>query len=154
MKIRAHHLLCMQGFQGYGYSDDFTRNMAETIKNLNSNPQQRIELTVKRDIICSCCPHNKKERCKNLIVNQNIMRMDRKVLRKIGLDEGTSVTACEIFSLVNKQFETYNDIEEVLEPADGKKNASGLFKVNNNKIHFKTQKVFQKILNLSILRLI
>ncbi len=113
MKIRAHHLLCMQGFQGYGYSADFTRNMAETIKNLNSNPQQKIEITVKCDIICSCCPHNKKEKCKSKIIDWNIKRRDRKVLKKIGLDEGASVTACEIFSLVNNQFKTYNDIEEV-----------------------------------------
>ena len=27
IRIRAHHLLCMQGFQGYGYNKTFTENM-------------------------------------------------------------------------------------------------------------------------------
>ena len=27
--LRGHHLLCLQGFQGYGYDEDFVKNMTE-----------------------------------------------------------------------------------------------------------------------------
>ena len=26
LRIRAHHILCIQGFQGLGYSEEFTKN--------------------------------------------------------------------------------------------------------------------------------
>jgi hypothetical protein len=113
MKIRAHHLLCIQGFQGYGYTEDFSNNMAEIIKKLDSNPKQIIEIIAECDIICSCCPYNKKEKCKNLIFNWTIKRMDKKVLKKIGLDVGTQASAENILSLVNKKFKTNHDIQEI-----------------------------------------
>ena len=37
LSIRAHHFLCMQGFQGYGYSEDFIRNMAGIIEYIREN---------------------------------------------------------------------------------------------------------------------
>lgn len=113
MKIRAHHLLCMQGFQGHGYSEDFSKNMAEIINKLDSNPEQTIEITVECDAICSCCPHNIKEKCKNLLFNWKVKLMDRKVLKKLGLEAGTHDSAKNIFSLVNKRFKTYTDIQEI-----------------------------------------
>ncbi len=39
INIRAHHLLCLQGFQGYGYSQDFVRNMAEIIKKIGKTTE-------------------------------------------------------------------------------------------------------------------
>lgn len=113
MKIRAHHLLCMQGFQGYGYSEEFSENMAEIIKKLDSHPEQRIEITMECDVICSCCPHNIHEKCKNLIFNWKIKRMDRNVLKKLGLESGIHYNAENIFSLVNERFKTYHDIHEI-----------------------------------------
>ena len=113
MKIRAHHLLCMQGFQVYGYSEDFSENMAKIINRLNSNPEQGIEITTECDTICSCCPHNKKEKCKNLIVSWMIKRVDKKVLKKIGLEAGISTSAETIFSLINEKFKTYEDVQEI-----------------------------------------
>ncbi|HEX3014471.1 MAG TPA: DUF1284 domain-containing protein [Methanobacterium sp.] len=58
MKIRAHHLLCMQGFQGYGYSEDFSKNMAEIIEILQNFPKHKIEIIAGTDVICAFCPYN------------------------------------------------------------------------------------------------
>jgi hypothetical protein len=113
MKIRAHHLLCMQGFQGYGYNEDFSENMSKVIKNLKSSPEQKIKIVTECDVICLYCPHNKKEKCKNILSNWIIKRMDRKVLKKLGLEVGTNISAFSIFSLVNERFKTYSDIQDI-----------------------------------------
>ena len=59
MKIRAHHILCMQGFQGHGYSEEFSQNMSEVIEYLKSNQEQIIEITDDVDVVCKYCPHKK-----------------------------------------------------------------------------------------------
>ncbi len=54
--IRPHHLLCLQFFEGKGYSDDFVRQMAEIHRTLNKeNPQINIVEGV--DDICKKCPN-------------------------------------------------------------------------------------------------
>jgi len=63
MKIRAHHLLCIQGFQGYGYSEEFTENMSKVIQNLKSFPDHKIQITTCCDVLCACCPHNIGNKC-------------------------------------------------------------------------------------------
>lgn len=113
MKIRAHHLLCLQGFQGHGYSEEFNINMGKIVKSLNSNPKQEIEIIAGFDVICSCCPHNKKEKCKNLIFNWMIEKTDAKILKKIGLDAGIFVQADGAFNLVNKKFKTFDEAKKI-----------------------------------------
>lgn len=54
-KLRPHHGLCINFFEGKGYSQEFTENMTSVIELLNSeNPET--ELTTNHDIICCCCP--------------------------------------------------------------------------------------------------
>lgn len=35
--LRAHHLLCLQGYQGYGYDEKFKKNMDKVFYQLNIN---------------------------------------------------------------------------------------------------------------------
>ncbi|MDE6671865.1 MAG: DUF1284 domain-containing protein [Ruminococcus sp.] len=53
-KIRPHHALCINFFEGKGYSTNFTENMTRIIENLQKNPL--IEITTVHDVICSKCP--------------------------------------------------------------------------------------------------
>jgi uncharacterized protein len=104
MKIRAHHLLCMQGFQGYGYNEEFSKNMAKIIDILNSDDKQKIEIITESDVICSSCPHLLEEKClKSPISDTEIREMDTKVLNKLGLKNGTIIEASEIFRLINNK---------------------------------------------------
>ena len=57
VRLRAHHLLCMHGFQGKGYSDLFVRRLREIIDLLNDDPDQIIEIIHAVDDICLYCPH-------------------------------------------------------------------------------------------------
>lgn len=54
--LRAHHLLCIQGYVGNGYNQEFVENMNRVIHLLKDNPY--IKIIAKTDIICSACPHN------------------------------------------------------------------------------------------------
>ncbi len=91
-KIRAHHLLCMQGFQGYGYSREFERNLEKIINYLGSNPNSQLELVADVDIICQKCPHLENGHC-NRSSSHAIVEMDLKVLEKLELEEGATEPA-------------------------------------------------------------
>ena len=113
MKIRAHHLLCMQGFQGYGYTKEFRQNMSEIIENLKSNREQIIEITDELDEICKCCPHKKNKICKNVISNWMIKRVDKKVIQKLKIDYNTEISFREIISTTNLIFKSHNDVKGI-----------------------------------------
>lgn len=60
--IRPHHLLCLQFFEGKGYSDDFVKHMTGIHeKLLKENP--KINLVEGVDDICKNCPNNEGKRC-------------------------------------------------------------------------------------------
>lgn len=113
MKIRAHHLLCMQGFQGHGYSEKFSQNMSEIIENLKSNQEQIIEITDDLDVICKFCPHKKNNICKNVVSNWMIKRVDKKVIEKLKVDCGTEITFKEVISITNQVFKDHNDLKGI-----------------------------------------
>lgn len=114
IKIRAHHLLCIQGFQGYGYSQDFVDNMAMIIKNIDLNPDLEIEIILDWDVICSHCPHNVKGICQRRSDSaQKIKAMDVNVLRKLDLKEGARGRAKDFFYLVNMKLRNRSDIQDI-----------------------------------------
>ena len=114
MKIRAHHFLCMQGFQGYGYSKNFSRNMAEIIEILQNFPEREIEIVAETDSICTCCPYNIDGKCQESQGSNNrIISMDLKVLKKLGIAPGSVFKAEEIFKIANNKLKTYIDVKYI-----------------------------------------
>ncbi|TSA55435.1 MAG: DUF1284 domain-containing protein [Planctomycetaceae bacterium] len=113
IEIRAHHLLCLQGFQGHGYDEAFAQNMSEIVRYIDLNPDLEIEIVTKCDVICACCPNNVKGICKNLGSAQSIREMDLYVLRKLGLKRGTKIRAKGIFTFVNTKLSNSLDIENL-----------------------------------------
>ena len=114
MKIRAHHLLCMQGFQGYGYSEDFSKNMAEIIEILQNFSEYEIEIVAETDSICTCCPYNINGKCQESQgSNDKIVSMDLNVLEKLEISPGSVFKAEEMFKITNKILKTYHDVKEI-----------------------------------------
>ncbi len=100
IRIRAHHLLCIQGFQGLGYSKEFTKNMAQIKDELLNNPSSFIRLVIGVDSICECCPHNSKGICSKGHTSENKMRvMDSLILRNLGIEAGSVISSKYIPSL-------------------------------------------------------
>ncbi|MEG2788863.1 MAG: DUF1284 domain-containing protein [Romboutsia sp.] len=103
LKIRPHHFLCMKAFIGRGYSEDFTDNMVDTIKTLKENKNQKIEVVVDLDKICSKCPNNTKDRICS--TNEKVLTMDRKVMNYFNIESGIYEYE-EVLNLI------YNNINE------------------------------------------
>lgn len=109
LNIRAHHFLCMQGFQGYGYNEGFVHNMAGIIKYIRENSDCKINLINSCDDICSACSNNKEQHCSNKEVDD----MDNAVLIKLGLKKGYTISAKDAFDLVNRKLRTMEDVENI-----------------------------------------
>jgi hypothetical protein len=101
IRIRAHHLLCIQGFQGYGYTKGFVLHMERVTYFLRSNPLYYLQIVVKSDELCFECPHDVNGRCIKGSVDE-ISKVDRSVIEKANLDLKHIYTVSEGFSTVNK----------------------------------------------------
>lgn len=114
IRIRAHHLLCMQGFQGHGYSREFERKMDEVINYLKSHPHCRLKVVADVDIICQHCPHQKDGRCnKSSHSNFFIINMDLMVLKKLDIKDGWEEPAQNLFLQVNEAFKDQDDLKDI-----------------------------------------
>jgi uncharacterized protein len=113
LKIRAHHLCCIQGFQGYGYSPAFVANMRAVISDLEALPSRYIKLVTVCDAICVSCPSKRECTTQESVLSRRIRQMDLAVLEKLRIDDGTVMNADEAFRLINSKLNRASDIEEV-----------------------------------------
>ena len=63
--IRPHHMLCMQFFEGKGYSDGFVASMAAIKEKLEKEDPQ-VEIVEGTDDVCKNCPHNMGGACESV----------------------------------------------------------------------------------------
>lgn len=110
IKLRGHHLLCLQGFQGYGYSEDFVSNMTR-INELRKSDECIISLTNEPDDICFSCPNLKNNLCENEIQNSIIVKMDNEVLSK--LNSNKEHNSINLFDEVASKFNSLKSVENV-----------------------------------------
>ncbi|MCL2555804.1 MAG: DUF1284 domain-containing protein [Firmicutes bacterium] len=84
IKLRPHHLLCLQGFSGKGYSTKFIENMA-FIKQALSEQEAMIDLKFSSDDICAKCPHLiSKDLCQ---IADTVKTKDNKVIKYFDLTQ-------------------------------------------------------------------
>ena len=57
IRLRPHHLLCLQTFVGHGYSPDFTKHMTYVKSLLTADPNTAITLVAGPDDLCGHCPN-------------------------------------------------------------------------------------------------
>ena len=57
--LRPHHALCLLFFEGKGYSQGFSDNMAAFI----AKPNQMVQIMIGCDVLCQACPHNQDGFC-------------------------------------------------------------------------------------------
>lgn len=89
--FRPHHFLCALGFQGKGYSDAFTANMAGIVDQLRGPGGDAVEIdvTFQADHICAPCPHRRGTGCENA---GKIAALDARHAAALGLRDGDRLT--------------------------------------------------------------
>jgi uncharacterized protein len=102
LRVRAHHLLCMHGFQGLGYSEKFVQNMGEICRQVQAEPALEIEVVDTPDDICVPCPFIGGGCCsrEGTEAGQTTKELDRRVLEKLAISPGRVFSRDEILALV------------------------------------------------------
>ncbi len=102
LRLRPHHLLCLQKFTGRGYDAAFTKHMNEVVRRLRAAPDTKVLLTEGADELCLLCPMRRDGVC---LSQEKVRAMDEGVLRLLGLSCGEAcdwqrlraMTAARIF---------------------------------------------------------
>jgi uncharacterized protein len=98
-KLRGHHLFCLLGYRGMGYSEEYVENMTRLHQTLRENPQTRIQLVEGPDQLCEKYPINSDTyHCQD----ENIFVRDADILKKMGLEIGQVLTWEDIESKIQK----------------------------------------------------
>jgi len=91
IRLRPHHILCLHGFRGLGYSQGFVDNMYRVLRDLKADPRLKIRLRMGFDLICSSCTVENIKECKK--TTSKAGRMDRIIYRRLkGLRKKTTLT--------------------------------------------------------------
>ena len=87
-KLRGHHLICLNFFEGEGYSAEFVENLKYTLEKATSNG---IMIVDGADDVCSSCPYLKDGKCSyEEGAEEEIQRLDRLALELLHLQPGES----------------------------------------------------------------
>ena len=97
MKLRPHHLLCIQKFAGLGYDEAFTSNMTAVCRQLSESPDMSVTLCTGCDDLCACCPHSASGSCDS---EEKVHSFDSAVLAVCGLQSGTTLQWSSLRSAV------------------------------------------------------
>ena len=86
VRLRPHHVLCAIGWQGRGYSPDFTRNMNRIVQGrLRADPTTEVVFTAGADAICGPCPSRRGTGC---AAQDRIDALDRRHAEALGIAPG------------------------------------------------------------------
>ncbi|MFT4416660.1 DUF1284 domain-containing protein [Fredinandcohnia humi] len=109
-KLRGHHLFCLLGYRGMGYSEEYIDNMTKLHQTLRNNPMTLIQLVKGPDQLCEKYPNSGKYHCQD----DNIYERDATILEKMGLKIGQILRWKEIELRVQK-YVVPSDIQIVCE---------------------------------------
>ncbi|WP_445491389.1 DUF1284 domain-containing protein [Niallia sp. 03133] len=101
--LRGHHLLCVHGFQGMGYSPGFVKKMQEVVTAIrDENIDFPIKVVEGLDETCFYCPHSREGICNAPKANDFVLDLDRKVMKHLGIEKDQIYQKNELVSLVAK----------------------------------------------------
>ncbi|WP_380058498.1 DUF1284 domain-containing protein [Falsihalocynthiibacter sp. SS001] len=102
VKFRPHHFLCALGFQGKGYSDDFTANLYEIVEGqlrADGGDDVLIQTVGMTDDICGPCPKRRGRLCSD---QPKIKSLDRSHAAALKLKPNETLTWGEAKARIKK----------------------------------------------------
>ncbi|WP_110926278.1 DUF1284 domain-containing protein [Bacillus massiliglaciei] len=109
-KLRGHHLFCLLGYRGMGYSREYVENMTQLHQTLRDHPTVKVQLVKGPDHLCQKYPNSGEYHCQE----EHIYNRDAAILAKLGLKIGQIVRWEEIESRI-QQKAVPSDIQTVCE---------------------------------------
>lgn len=99
--LRGHHLLCVHGFRGMGYSPAFIEKMHDLVTEINNHAIDfPIKVVVGLDEACFYCPHKGDGVCNSPKSNAFVTHLDEKVMNHLKIENGEIYMKNELVSLV------------------------------------------------------
>jgi hypothetical protein len=92
IRLRGHHLLCLLGYRGMGYSESYTKNMTRVHSRLRQHPETPVTLVSGPDDLCAYFPPDQPYHCED----PNVHQRDAAVLDRMGLTPGTTLSWREL----------------------------------------------------------
>ncbi|REE84443.1 hypothetical protein A8990_115122 [Paenibacillus taihuensis] len=92
IRLRGHHLLCLLGFRGMGYSAAFSANMREVYNELRDEPQTLVSIIGGPDDLCACFPKDAEQHCEN----RSVYEHDKRILEKLGFAAGMTLPWADV----------------------------------------------------------
>ncbi|WP_438938625.1 DUF1284 domain-containing protein [Alicyclobacillus suci] len=83
-RLRGHHLLCLLGYRGMGYSPEYVQNMTQLHRRLREQPETLVTLVVGPDDLCAKFPETQPCHCHDA----TIMQRDSAVRQRLGVEAG------------------------------------------------------------------
>jgi len=102
MKLRAHHLICILGFRGLGYSKEYVDNMTRIVEQLQ--PSTLIEVSSKPDDICTPCPFLGDRGCQERGPKSEevVKNRDLAVMKRLNIIAGDKITWAEVLERIRR----------------------------------------------------
>ena len=94
MKLRPHHALCAQFFEGKGYSEQFVAHTYGVLSALEHGAC--VTLTDGCDCICSGCPNNRNGVCET---DEKVRAIDRRAMEAMRLSCGDTLSWRDLSAL-------------------------------------------------------
>ena len=111
-RIRGHHILCIEGFAGKGYSTEFIENMRSVILELKN--KKKVLLVNSPDDICKACPHLLDGRCVNGKGGEDeVRKMDEDFYEKTHLVANNVYDYYEVRRVAYEVFTRKSDLEKI-----------------------------------------
>jgi hypothetical protein len=95
VRLRGHHLICLQFFRGEGYSAEFVENLTRVVGRAAGTPAL---IVANADDVCAVCPElGPDRRCASDIagVEDEIVRIDALALEVLGASPGERISLAE-----------------------------------------------------------
>ncbi|NSX55850.1 DUF1284 domain-containing protein [Parasulfitobacter algicola] len=112
LRFRPHHFLCSLGFQGKGYSNDFTANMTAIVMGkLRSvgGDDVMIKVTGQADDICAPCPKRRDTFCTS---QDRIDALDARHSAALNLRNGDQLTWADAKSRIRENVRP-DDLDQI-----------------------------------------